>query len=184
MSNTNLEDNRANTPNPPVPPTSDNQTPPAPQGDPETNWKEHARKWESRAKADEDAAKKWREYEASTKSEHEKLADELAREKAEAANARAELLRLKIAAEHGITGDALELLYGSTQEELESRAEKLKSLIGDQPKKPSIQPDPNQGKPAGSPQGQLTRDDLLTMSPDEVNRARVEGRLNEVLGIK
>lgn len=176
MSTENLDENQSN---PPVPPVT-----PPPQGEQDTNWKEHARKWESRAKADEDAAKKWREYEASTKSEHEKLADELARERSEASNARAELLRLQVAAKHGLSGDALDLLSGSTEEELESRAEKLKSLIIDQPKKPSIQPDPNQGQPAGSTQGQYSLAEVEQMSPDEINKARAEGRLNEVMGVK
>lgn len=152
-----------------------------PQGD-STDWKAEARKWEARAKADHEIANKWRDYEASQKTEHEKLADELAREKAEAAQAKAELLRLRIASEKGITGDATKLLKGSTQEELESEAELLLSLIADQSKPKGPKPDEHQGKPAPSALGQLTQADLSTMSPANIMKARAEGRLDQLMG--
>jgi hypothetical protein len=148
----------------------------------ETDWKSEARKWESRAKADHELAQKWREYEDTQKSEHEKLADELARERAEAAQAKAELLRLRIASERGITGDATKLLKGSTQEELEAEADLLLSLIADQSKPKAPKPDENQGKPAQTVLGQLTKADLKTMSPQEIVAAKAEGRLNELMG--
>lgn len=159
------------------------QTPPAaePQGD-GTDWKTEARKWESRAKADHEAALKWREYETSQKTEHEKLAEELARVQAEASQASAELLRFKIAAEKGISGDATKLLKGSTLEELESEAELLLALIANQSKPKSPQPDPTQGKPAPSSVGQLTREDLKGMSQREIMEAKAAGRLDSLLG--
>jgi hypothetical protein len=150
-----------------------------------TDWKKEARKWEARAKeaaAFKEQADKWREYEENQKSDHEKLAEELARTKAEADKASAELLRLKIASEKGITGEALDLLTGTTQEELEAKAEKLLSLIADQSKPKLSIPDSNQGQPAPNNVGQLTRADLSTMSPAEINKARLDGRLDEVLG--
>jgi hypothetical protein len=164
-------------------PTEETPTPPVaePQGD-ATDWKAEARKWETRAKADHEFANKWREYESSQKTEHEKLAEELAREKAEAAQAKAELLRLRIASEKGITGDATKLLKGSTQEELEAEAELLLSLIADQSKPKGPKPDENQGKPAPASLGQLTQADLKTMSPNEIVKAKAEGRLDELLG--
>lgn len=155
---------------------------PEPQGD-GTDWKSEARKWETRAKADHDAALKWREYETSQKTEHEKLADELARVQAEASQASATLLRYEIAAEKGITGEATKLLKGSTREELESEAELLLSLIANQ-SKPSIQPDANQGKPASANIGQLTQAELDTMTPSEIMAAKAAGRLDELLGKK
>lgn len=160
-------------------------TPPVtemPQGNDGPDWKAEARKWEARAKADHELANKWREYEDTQKSEHEKLADELARTKAEASQAAAELLRLKIAAEKGITGDATKLLKGSTQEELEAEADLLLSLIADQSKPKSPKPDENQGKPATPVLGQLTQADLKTMKPEEIVQARADGRLDQLLG--
>jgi hypothetical protein len=159
-----------------------------PHGDAkEIDWKAQARKWESRAKeaqADKALADKWREYEHNQKSDHEKLADELARAQAEASQASAELLRLKVASEKGIPANALDLLPGSSREELESAADKLLSLIADQSKPKTPMPDENQGKPVPTSLGQLTEADLKNMSPVELNAARKAGRLNELLGIK
>ena len=122
-----------------------------PQGEAtETDWKAEARKWEQRAKsakADTEAAQKWREYEQAQKPVQERLAEELAQAKAEASQAASRLLRFEIAAEKGVPNDALDLLNGSSREELESSAEKLLSLIANQSKQ-TIKPDVNQGKPA------------------------------------
>jgi hypothetical protein len=116
----------------------------------ETDWKAEARKWEARAKAakaDTEAAQKWREYEESQKPEQERLAEELTRIKAEASEASVKLMRYEVASQKGIPSDAIDLLNGSSREELESNADKLLSLIANQSKTPS-KPDVNTGKPA------------------------------------
>jgi len=167
---------------PDVTPEPDN-TPAEPQGTPEIDWKAEARKWETRAKADHDLAAKWRDYETSQKSEHEKLADELARKDAEASQAKAELLRYKIASEKGITGEATKLLKGTTQEELESEANLLLSLIANQSKPKTPMPDENQGKPTPEAVGQITdAKQLDTMTAAEIVAARKSGRLDELMG--
>lgn len=157
-----------------------------PQGNaPETDWKAEARKWENRAKAakaDSEAAAKWREYEEAQKPLQERMAAELAQTKAEASQAQAELLRLKIASEKGITGEATKLLKGTTQEELESEAELLLSLIANQSKPKTPLPDENQGKPAPATVGQLTEADLKSMSPADIMKAKAAGQLNDLLG--
>jgi uncharacterized phage infection (PIP) family protein YhgE len=115
----------------------------------ETDWKAEARKWEARAKAakaDSEAAAKWRDYEKSLKPEQERLAEELAQIKAEASEATAKLLRYEVATQKGIPSDAIELLNGSDRDELEKAADKLLSLIANQSKTP-IKADVNQGKP-------------------------------------
>lgn len=156
-----------------------------PQGTPETDWKKEARKWEARAKeaqAFKDAADKWREYEQSQKSEHEKLAEKLAAAEALASEASAKLTRYEIASQKGIPTDALDLLHGSTREELEVAADKLLSLIGEQTKNKLPMPDLNQGKPAPAQVGQLTAADLESMTPAEIMKAKNDGRLNDLLG--
>lgn len=157
-----------------------------PQGTtPETDWKAEARKWEARAKAskaDSEAAAKWREYEEAQKPLQERMAAELAQTKAEASQAQAELLRLKIASEKGITGDATKLLKGTTQEELEAEAELLLSLIANQSKPKTPLPDENQGKPAPATVGQLTEADLKNMSPSDIMKAKAAGQLDDLLG--
>ena len=155
----------------------------APQGAPETDWKAEARKWEARAKADHETANKWREYEQSQKSEHEKLAEELAAAQAKASQAEAELLRLRIAAEKGIAGDAVKLLKGTSEDELVAEAELLLSLIADQSKPKTPIPDANQGKPTQAVAGQITdRNVLKDMSPAELMAAKKAGRLDSLLG--
>lgn len=153
-----------------------------PQGKDEVDWKSEARKWESRAKADHELANKWREYESSQKTEHEKLAEENARLAAEASQASTTLMRYQVAAEKGIPNDALDLLVGSTREELESAADKLMSLIADQSKPKALKPDENQGKPAPTSLGQLTQADLKGMSDKQIMEARAAGRLDQLLG--
>lgn len=124
-----------------------NETAQEPQGSPETDWKAEARKWEARAKADHEAANQWREFETSQKSDVEKMSEELARFKAEASEASTKLLKFEVASQKGIPAEALELLNGSTREELERAADKLLSLIADQSKPNTPKPDLNQGKP-------------------------------------
>jgi len=153
--------------------------------EPEIDWKAQARKWEQRAKAakvDSEDAQRWREYVETQKTEQEKVADELARAKAEADAAKVELMRIQVASQKGITGDAVKLLKGASLEEIEAEAELLVSLISSstQPKTP--QPDMSQGKPAPTAAGQITREMLDTMSPQEIMKAKADGRLTELLG--
>lgn len=120
----------------------------APQGEPGTDWKTEARKWEQRAKADHDAANKWREFEASQKSEYEKLAERLAQAEATANEATAKAIRYEVATAKGIPAEALELITGNDRETIEASAEKLAALIAAQTKPNQPKPDPNQGLPA------------------------------------
>lgn len=123
-----------------------------PQGSTEIDWKAEARKWENRAKsakADSEAAAKWREYEASLKPVQERLAEELAEAKAVASENALKLKRYEIANRKAIPADAIDLLTGQTDDELEASADKLLSLIANQSKSPS-KPDVNQGKPANN----------------------------------
>lgn len=126
------------------------QTEAAPQGD-APDWKAEARKWEQRAKADYDAANKWREFEASQKSEYEKLADELSKYKAEATEAQLKAIRYEVATAKGIPADALDLITGDSKEAMEASAEKLAALIAANQKTTNTpRADVNQGKPATS----------------------------------
>ena len=131
-----------------------------------TDWKAEARKWENRAKAakaDSDDAAKWREYETSQKTEHEKLAEKLELAQAAASEASVKLMRYQIASQKGIPSDAIDLLTGSNTEELEAAADKLLTLIASQSTK-TIMPDFNQGKPASS--GSSTADQFAAALND------------------
>jgi hypothetical protein len=146
-----------------------------------TDWKAEARKWETRAKADYEAANKWREYENSLKPEQERVKEELASVKAEAEAAKIALMKYEVATSKNLSPEALELLTGSTKEELEAKAEALLSLI-DKSVKPKVQPNPEQGKPVNSTDQILNREVLATMTAEEIMIAKKEGRLDTLLG--
>ena len=120
----------------------------APQGEAGTDWKTEARKWETRAKADHEAANKWREFETSQKSEYERLAERLAQAEATASEASAKAIRYEVATAKGIPAEALDLITGNDRETIEASADKLAALIAAQSKPNQTKPDPNQGMPA------------------------------------
>jgi hypothetical protein len=120
-----------------------------PHGETGPDWKLEARKWEARAKADHEAANSWREFESGQKSEYEKMADELTKVKTEAQEANLKTLRYEVAQTKGIPSEAIDLLTGSTLEELESSADKLAALIA-APKNTAPRPDFNQGRVSGN----------------------------------
>lgn len=141
--------------------------PAEPQGTPEvemqedkTDWKAEARKWEARAKENSGAAQKLTELENASKSELQRAIDRAAAAEAALATAQAESLRLSIAARHGISGDHLDLLTGSSEDELEAKAQKLSALIAVSAKPdPFPKPDPSQG--AGGGTGKSSNADLF-----------------------
>lgn len=109
-------------------------------------WRSRARSWEKQSKENKDAALKWSEYQSSLKTIEEQRAEEMTRVQNELAQERAARLRLEIASERGITGDAVKLLDGLTREEIEEKAEALSALIQTQTKPKQPQPDSNQGR--------------------------------------
>lgn len=77
----------------------------------------------------QEAKARAQEYEDRDKSELEKLTGKLSKAEQAKADAEARLLRFEIAAEKQIPADALDLLTGTTREELEAKAEKLLELV-------------------------------------------------------
>lgn len=116
----------------------------------ETDWKAEARKWEERAKANTQAAKRLSEIEDAQKSEAEKAAERIAQLEKDAAAARAEALRFKVATKHGISDEDADLfLTGSDEETLTRQAERLAARYEDAGKPRQPKPDRNQGRQAG-----------------------------------
>lgn len=145
-------------------------------------WKALARKHEEQAKANADKAKRLDALEEANKSELEKvLARAEAAEKA-AAEATLKALRADVATAKGVPAA---LLSGSTQEELEAAADALLAFKGTAapPKAPSADGQGPVGTPIGGPE-QLSRADLVGMSPEDITKAKAEGRLDVLLGIK
>ena len=92
------------------------------------HWKTHARTWESRAKANEEAASKLQEIEDAQKSELQKLQEAKESLEKDLADARFEAMRGSIATEYGISKEDTELfLTGTDSESLKRQAEALKA---------------------------------------------------------
>lgn len=94
--------------------------------------------------------------------------------------------RAEVAAEKGLPAALAARLQGSTREELAADADALLLLIPAAPATPAgpriPAPDPSQGARSSSMPDQLTREDLRRMSPQEIVKAKAEGRLKAVLG--
>lgn len=151
------------------------------------HWKQMARKNEARAKENADKAKRFDELEEASKSELQKALEAQAAAEARAAAAEVAALRGRVAAAKGVP---LDLLTGATEEEITAAADALlawrKPADGGQQGKP---PASSAAAGVAGAQGepirgvdQLTKDDLKGMSPDEINKARREGRLDKLMG--
>jgi hypothetical protein len=89
-------------------------------------WKQRSRENEKQAKANADAAKRLAEIEEAQKTEAQKAADRLAAAEKEAANARSEAMRLRIASKFGIGDEDADLfLTGADEATLTRQAERL-----------------------------------------------------------
>jgi hypothetical protein len=149
-------------------------------------WKAMARKHESASKANADKAKQFDAFEESQKTEQQKLADAKAAAEADAATTRAELAVLQAAVKHKLASDDLELLgTHGTPDEIDARAEKLAARL----KAAEVKPDfggGSRGSDVGAGVQQLSPDDVKKLYAekryDEIEKARVEGRLATVLG--
>lgn len=142
-------------------------------------WKALSRKNEQRARDNESAAKRLAEIEDANKSELEKvLARAEAAEKA-VAEATATALRASVANTKGVP---LELLSGSTQEDLEASADKLLAFKGTAPKAGPSDGAGNVGSTIAGEKQITSREELKSMSPEQINKARAEGRLDTLMG--
>lgn len=93
-------------------------------------WKAMARKHEKQAKDNAAAAKRLADLEEAGKSEQQKAADKAAQAEKDAADARKELARLRVAMRKGLTEAQAKRLVGDTEEELEADAEELLESFG------------------------------------------------------
>lgn len=120
----------------------------------EIDWKAESRKWEARAKenltaakANEGAAQRLAEIEEAQKTEAQKAQDALTKARNELAETRLKATRAEVAAAKGVPVD---LLSGSSQDELEASADALLAFRGEPAKGPVV---PGQGKqPEAAPE--------------------------------
>lgn len=148
------------------------------------HWKAMSRKNEDRAKANAEKARKFDELEEQSKSELQKALEKatLAEQRAERAEAQA--LRSRIGAKHGIDPD---LLLGTTEEEINDYAQRLLAWRGDKPESndppaTSSNLSGDRGDKISGPR-QLSREDLKNMNAKQINQARKDGQLDELMGV-
>lgn len=118
----------------------------------EVDWKAKAREWEKRAKANATAADRLAELEEAQKTEAQKLADAKTAAEKDAADARADALRWRMAAKHGISDEDAELfLTGTDEETLTKQAERLAGRATERKKNGNVVPkEGNTSKPAAT----------------------------------
>lgn len=175
-------------------PTTQQETTTTPETQPvETiDWKAEAGKWKALSRKNEDRARENAEkahrldqIEEQSKSEIQKALEAKAAAEERATKAEATALRARVAAAKGVDAD---LLTGSTEEEVAACADRLlswrDSTTTTKPVPPSTSSS-DAGARGDDVQGpsQLSREDLKGMTPEEINKARREGRLNKILGV-
>lgn len=143
-------------------------------------WKELSRKNEARMKENAEKARLYDEAQEQGKSELQKAQEAAAKAEARAAALESKVLRAQVAAAKGVDAD---LLSGTSQEELEASADRLLAWRGAQiPKGAPASDAGHRGEEIRSSK-QLTREDLKTMSAEQINQARRAGQLNDVMGL-
>lgn len=138
-----------------------------------TDWKAEARKWEERAKANKDAAERLAALEEAQKTEEQKTAERLAALEAENEKYRqAEQVskwKQEVSAETEVPAD---LLAGSTLEEIQAHAERLKPHLA----QPSNTPPPPVVSTVGNqpaPQGSVPLRDQIAAAEESGDKALV-----------
>ena len=143
-------------------------------------WKELSRKNESRMKENAEKARLYDEAQEQGKSELQKALDKAAQAEARVKALEVQAARAQVAAAKGVDMD---LLSGSTLEELEASADRLLAWRGAQIPKGAPASDAGHRGEEIRASKQLTREDLKTMSAEQINQARRAGQLNDVMGI-
>lgn len=124
-------------------------------------------------------AKAFDDAEEASKSELQKLQDQLAAAQRDAQTATLGALRANVAQSKGVPAD---LLSGSSEEDLIASADRLIAFRGALPTgSPAAGVQGNVGDPIGKQQGQKSRVDLASMTPAQIVAARKAGELNDLL---
>lgn len=115
-------------------------------------------------------AEQFTRLEEASKSEAQRLAEAASQARSDAEQARAEAVRYRVAATHGITADHFDLLGSGTEDEIVARAAKLSTLLAAQAAAqttpataPSTRP-VEQMRPGALPGEAVTEDDAVWAS--------------------
>lgn len=132
------------------------------------------------AKENAEKARLFDEHEEQGKTELQKALDKAAQAEARVKALEVQAVRAQVAAAKGVDVD---LLSGSTLEELEASADRLLEWRGAQIPKGAPSSDAGHRGDEIRAVKQLTREDLKTMSAEQINQARRAGQLNDVMGL-
>lgn len=147
-------------------------------------WKALSRKNEAVAKSNAEKAKKFDEIEERSKTELQKALDARAAAEERAAALEVEATRARVAAAKGVDAS---LLVGATEEEITASADRLIAWRGaaTTPTPPASTSSGDAGTRGDTVEGpkQLTREDLKAMTPAQINKARKDGQLNNIMGV-
>lgn len=159
--------------------TPDPDPTPTPAPDPTdevAKWKAMARKHEAEAKALRPAAQRLQELEEQGRTEAEKLAAAKAAAEKEAADARDELSRLRVATSKGLSPDLAARLVGTTEEELAEDADRLLALM-----KPATPAPPTPGSADAGPRGDTPTTPTLA---EQIAAAEAAGDHRKAIALK
>lgn len=134
-------------------------------------------------KAAADALAKVQAFEDAQKSEAERLAAKVADLEAAAAKANAEAARQRIVNETGLPADLADLVSGADEDAMRATAERIKAHLAPAQKFGPVDTSPKSVADSGLPK-QLTRTDIASMSPAQIEAARVAGQLDSLMGVK
>lgn len=167
---------------PPTPPPADPKTdppagtPPSPNGDPAPGpvpydrFKTVNEEKKTLEKQLADLQAKLKQQEDAGKTELEKLTSDFGALKTQLEQERQQRLRLEVASKKGIPADLAGRLMGSTAEEMEADAERIRAYL-----KPAEGPgNPPPKKPG---EGRTVGFDLAGKSPEEIRKAYAEGKV-------
>lgn len=138
-------------------------------------WKAMARKHESQAKTNADAARKLKELDDAKKTDDQRSAERLAELEKKATDAEMRVLRSEVAADMGVPKELRQFLTATTQEDLEAQAELLMKHL---PAKKSDEDDDNEDDdksasrrkaPKGRPTEKLRSGATSTTEPEEMD---------------
>ncbi|WP_306365447.1 hypothetical protein [Nocardia sp. CC227C] len=185
MSETPIDQPAADEPETPVADTPQEPVETATETEPDlaaevAKWKALSKKNEQRAKENADKAKRFDELEEANKTELQKLLDRAEKAERAAEEARIGKLRSDVARETGVPA---ELIHGGTEEEMRAAAEVALAFKG------NAKPSPAAPAKIVTSNGDTTRakqitsrDELKSMTPQQILAAQKEGRLDELMG--
>lgn len=120
-------------------------------------WRALARKHEQQAKANVEAARRLATIEEASKSEQQRLAEQLEQAKARAEQAELKALRAKVAVAKGLPPALATRLQGTTEEEITADADELAAMLAARQTTVDLKQGSRGAAPASDPNAWLRR---------------------------